>query len=894
MKFSALCINKTIFSQRLPKTPTKCFRKHNNSHIFTADPNIYSVSAFSSSPPSVNLYGNKKHLNSLSRIQTPSTCNAYHNISYKILAESQPPTLRYMASSLASMKQIQVLQQQQQHRKKIQPYTTNVLLRQINYQYNQNHQNYKREIKKLKQSAVQNYLLAVNPHLISQNSVQHSLKTSTINPVNIAHTFNKSWHKAGKYSYVRGRCVTGGGHLVSNLCAIVSFACKVAAENAIATSSGIEGAALLHAAKALNISYLSGQALYKIIGESYAGHKRFYNKCYEEVNSNDGFPKINTNLAQTKDIASNINTIKDLIKKLPQLIQNIQSTEQQINNVKKQLKQCSNEESQSLQAIILNIELKCLQKKYSVLQNKTQEYLYDIKNFEAARAREKIEFKGNKTTIKINSIVTCINVALSLIASASIIYAPPLALPIKIGAGAISFIATLGQYFCNSFLSGKNLSKKYNECIYQNLKSTFEFDLQDLNLNKIAQMEKDYQKKRRQTHNRHHPKNTSSKNIGGDKIEMEKMDVEINKLDLDYEKALKAEFKQTHIQNLSNGWQKPIIYRLNNAIQYLNVIIHKKLDALYNLRSAQIQYKNKLLYKDEIQNLVDDLRNLMLDLKNIYTILDQAKYYFKISIPSNDDYIKCSEKIAKQLTKITSPIILNSLTNNDCALELMMNTKKEQVNDPFKDLASYSAPGAFTSILSALTIGGIYGADANLDNFNVEKRAIPVSGILSLLNHSQVLANSSNRAEGEYVKKYTKDLINEHNQKKTTPNTNQEFIYKTSTEDISIKKSIDNFLSDMKDNDEFIQNVYQSKNILLKNEAKKKSIRMPIDRDKVHAKKQNFSSAESKCLIYGDMMIGGTKHAINYHIRSKNYHEEIQKIHIELQEKYTCMMQFQV
>ncbi len=838
---------------------TKCFKRHNNYSLYssTACNNINRNHSYYSSPHSIHQH---QRFTSLHKNQSQhQNHNAYntHYTASKIIAEHQPPILRYMAASLVNLKHIQTLQQQNQHYQQTKPvWCRNKFIRTLHYQHRQNHANYQANFHKLKQAAIQNYILSLNSHVM--------LKNAGVNQVNLAHTVKQGWHKAGKYSYLRGRCLTGSVHLASNAMYIIYCALKAAAKNAAATSAGIEMSALLSASEGLNISYLVGQCVYKIMGESYMGYKRAYAKCHEEIYACNGFPKINSNLAQADNISIGLNKIKAIRKNLPNILHEIKIIEHQINCMKS-----SSHNLSDIEAKQINI----LKQKHAYLLKKIQLYIKDIQNFEAARAREKIEYKGNESTLKINTLVTALNFILSLIASTSIIYAPVFSLPIKIGAGAVSFVATFAQYFINSLFSGKNLCKKYDECIYQNLKNTLMFDLQDVAMQKIEKMHMSYQQKIIAVHKSDVNKKNKNK--------------QIECINLAYEKALQTKFTSKNIKNLSQGWQKPMTFRCNNAIQWLNTQINIKLYKLCKLRNQQIKQKNKK-NTESIQDLITDIRELMQDQHTMHIILKQAKKFGKINNPSKNDKKLYRDKIAKELNNMHSTYILDSFNDENCALQLMKDIKKQQVNDAFKDFSSYSAPAMLTSILSAATVGGICGADVNSDNFDVNKSGIPLSGVLSLLNHSQALANSSNRAEGEYIKKYTKQLIHKHNEDNTHQLTYTNFVNddpnassSISSADNNMHTCIDNFLYQIQYNDAFVKKIIKSKNLVLQNEVENndENITIPIDRDKSYAKKQKFSSQKSKWRIYIEMMFGGIKHAINYYINAKYQHKKIQPIY---------------
>ncbi|MFM2343953.1 MAG: hypothetical protein RLZZ210_562, partial [Pseudomonadota bacterium] len=644
---------------------------------------------------------------------------------------------------------------------------------------------------------VNNYLPSVN--LGQENNTDNATKT------------RKAWESAGKYSYLKGRSVTAGGHISTVLHNLAYCGFSALKDASISSAFSFIGP----------IATLVSGVLYRPIGDAVMGLIRPYNKVNEEVYSTFGFPSLNQTLEKGENISTAIKRFNQ--DDLEYKYQKLEYIIKKLNDIKNHSIKLNRNQTMELKQELLST--------YELLAKTNS----NIKQLRAARGREKIEFEHNLSTLKINSLVTAGNVIAASIGTASVAFAPQFSPLIKLGAAVTTFGLTLTQYFLNSYLSGKNLAKKFEQTIYENIKSELgSYYKEGKDVNNIRQLKKvyDFQLSKLEgvSNNQHAIKNLTKK----------------------YESEL---HKIIDITPMTNWWYTPTQRSMKIANEWIDSKIQEKLYKLMDIRIKYIERTDKsITQKDsnQLKELSQEIEKLLYD-KEIINNLRKRLNSEKIT----------GHEITEILKLAKNEELLDIFVDNKVAAKCMIYVKKSEHNGKLKDFASYFGPGLLTSIFTSTLVGTFCATTFDTSQMSgMGQSKIPAGAILSAINHSMCLSASNNRAEAELVKHQTIKDINRQSRKKQIFDIN-----------INLSKSSSELVNRLLKEDDLILELFRSKDINLKFEQKNKEdilVKSGCNNHHVYANKLDNTKYQLK--FFGKMMLGGIREPfLQYHKARKLY-----------------------
>ena len=549
------------------------------------------------------------------------------------------------------------------------------------------------------------------------------------------------------------------------------------------------------------------------------GLMRPHTKAAEEVYSKFGFPRLNNSIEKSNSIAEAITAFK-------QVDFNIISCD--IDNLIKKINSIKNHKNSH--------EIIKLKTQVSEIYTKISEANTKIQHLRATRGREKIEFAQSVASLKINSAVTAGNIIASSIGSASVIFAPAAAPFIKLGAGITTFGLTLTQYILNSYLSGRNLIKKFDQTIYENLKSELGvYYKQGKCVDDIKEITQKYE----------------------EKLQFTQDNYAIKKLTKKYENELK---NMINWQSMTSWWQKPSQRSINIANNWIDAKIQEK---LYDFLNIRIKYIEKEAQVDihnhkKLEKIALELQNFLYDKEIVGNLMNS------ISLNQNTS----ANEISKILKLAKNPEILDIFVNEKTASKCMHYSYVSQTNNRLRDISSYFGPGFLTSLLTSSIVGGFLGSELGASNLTgIAKSPAPIFAVLSAVNHSMCLSSSNNRAESEVIKHRSLNKINKKSMDRNINNI-----------DVNIYKSSSEMIQRLKQDNDFVCEVYNSKDINIK-PMFKNNISIKAGRNVHHVDAHKLHNTKDKIKFFGDMMIGGIRSPwLHYHTARKLYKNNLEKI----------------
>ncbi len=340
-----------------------------------------------------------------------------------------------------------------------------------------------------------------------------------------------------------------------------------------------------------------------------------------------------------------------------------------------------------------------------------------LKNLNNAYGRHSLENCGYKLNLIINISHDVFQLALSIISDLSLLFAPA-APVIKTALAAVSALSVVSQYTCNHLFSGEGLKNKFMQTIFVNLNSA---------------------------------------NFIKPKYSIVDIKDDIDKLDkgiISKEAVTNLLRNKIEVNNLTSTFRKPYQHKIDISKQWLDMEIYKQLDRLITLRfkeeSGTACYEQKI----QIKHIEKRLRDLYED-KLIVDGLGKLNTEIEI------------DAIEEIFTSLKTEETLNIFYDNNFAREKMVEAKKGLVNERYRYIGSYFAPGVLASMFSA-PLNGIFlgcditllGGNSHLSNY---QDLPPVSSLISGINSATIFANPANNAYSEIVKAQTADKSKKKN-----------------------------------------------------------------------------------------------------------------------------------